>query len=195
MAKAIFYIKDKVQDAGYRLFIMSKILNSDLEGTAINTPDGRIKVLLAGEKEHILQFYEELKKEKPELAENPTSTKLEFNESLIIPGKMPASQDLLLNQFSKGVGFLAKMDKKLDELPTRLEKKLDELPERLKPNFDELGKKLDELPERLKPNFDELGKKLDELPTRLEKKLDELPTRLEKKLDELPRKIAVAIKE
>jgi len=88
MAKVRFYIKDKVQEVGYRTFVIEKILDSDLDGTARNLPHGRVEVLLEGEKEHILDFIERLKKEKPELAENPTVTEVGFNDSLIVPSVM-----------------------------------------------------------------------------------------------------------
>lgn len=172
MAKAVFYIKDKVQNVGYRLFIVEKILHSGLDGDAINTPDGRIKVLLEGEKEHILQFYEELKKEKPELAENPTSTRPEFDESLKVPAAMNSSQALLLSQFSKGVGFLAGMKQDLSSM----DKKLDAGFGGVKQELAGINQKLDQLPERIAG--------------RIENKLD----RIENKLGELPVKIAEAIR-
>ncbi|MBI1973324.1 acylphosphatase [Candidatus Micrarchaeota archaeon] len=150
MAKAVFYIKDHVHDVGYRVYIVGKILESPLEGTAVNTQDGRVKVMLRGEKEHILQFYEELKKEKPELVENPTTSKLEFSELLEVPDAMRSSQHLMLGQFSKGVGFLAKMNQNLtgvnqnlagvNQNLTGMDKKLDLVVNRL----DELPKKIAE---------------------------------------------------
>ena len=50
MTKARFYIKDKVQEVGYRVYIIQKILNSGLNGTALNLADGRVEVRLEGEK-------------------------------------------------------------------------------------------------------------------------------------------------
>ncbi|MBI4215016.1 acylphosphatase [archaeon] len=213
MAKAVFYVKDKVQDVGYRLFIISKLLNSDLEGTAVNTPDGRIKVLLEGEKDHIIQFYEELKKEKPKLSENPTTSKMEFDESLVVPKVMRSSQDLLVGQFQKGVTFLGGMNGKLDGMNGKLDgmnnklgginnklegigQKLSDLPEKI---AGRLENKLDQLPERIAGRIEN---KLDQLPERIagriENKLDELPERIagriENKLDQLPERIAKAIR-
>lgn len=49
MTKARFYIKDKVQEVGYRVHIMEKILHSGLNGAAINLADGRVEVRLEGE--------------------------------------------------------------------------------------------------------------------------------------------------
>ena len=72
MTKARFYIKDnlRVQEVGYRVHIspyracgvvgqsptMEKILNSGLNGTAINLADGRVEVRSEGEKEGIKLF-------------------------------------------------------------------------------------------------------------------------------------------
>ena len=96
MTKARFYIKDKVQEVGYRVHIMQKILNSGLNGTAINLADGRVEVRLEGEKERIEEFYEELKKENsPELvAGKPEYYDLEFNADLMVPDSMRSSQAL-----------------------------------------------------------------------------------------------------
>lgn len=142
MTKAVFYIKDKVQDTGYRLFIIQKILNSNLEGTAINTSDGRIKVLLEGEKEKIIQFYDELKKEIPELSKNPTCSALEYDENLTIPSVIRSSQAHQLDQFGKAVVYLDSMNNKMETGFNRLETKLDQLPEKI-------TAKLDTLPERI----------------------------------------------
>ena len=130
MAKARFYIQNHVQEVGYRLFIIQRILDSDLEGTARNLPDGRVEVLLKGEKEHIEDFVNNLKKEKPELAKNPTLSKIEYNDSLIIPEVMRTSQGLMVEQLGKGVPLLVDMNEKLDKLDG-IEKRLDELPRKI----------------------------------------------------------------
>jgi len=127
MSKARFYIKDKVQEVGYRPFIIQMILDSDLEGTARNLSDGRVEVLLKGEKERILEFIERLKKEKPELAENPVLSDVEFNEAFIIPDAMRSSQSLLLDQFGKAVVYVYEINKGIKEIKNTLDK----LPERI----------------------------------------------------------------
>jgi acylphosphatase len=124
-----------VQDVGYRAFVVEKILNSGLNGTALNTPDGRIKVLLEGDRDRILKFVEELRKEWPELAKNPVLSAPVFDESLVVPESMHSSQALLLGQFGKGVVYLKSIDGKIDALPERitngLGSKIDALPERI----------------------------------------------------------------
>jgi len=115
MAKARFYIKDKVQEVGYRVRIMQKILNSGLKGTVINLADGRVEVRLEGEKERIEDFYEELKsgKNKPELAEKADFYDLEFNADLIVPDSMVSSQALVLEQLGKGIVYIAGMSERI----------------------------------------------------------------------------------
>ena len=151
MAKCQFFIKNGVQDVGYRLFIMQKILNSTLTGgTAINTPDGRVKVLLEGEREEIEQLIKELEQEHPELAKNPTRTSAEYNPLLHVPDIMRSSQALQLGQFQKSVEYLAKStqstNQKLDHLTKTTEttnQKLDQLPKEI---AKELSGKFDALP-------------------------------------------------
>jgi acylphosphatase len=62
---------------------MQKILNSGLNGKVINFADGRVEVRLEGEKERLIEFYEDLKKENtPELVGGKTDfydLDLEFN--------------------------------------------------------------------------------------------------------------------
>jgi len=136
MTKARFYIKDKVQEVGYRVHIMQKILNSDLKGNVINLADGRVEVRLEGEKERIEEFYEELKKENsPELvAGKPEYYDLEFNADLMVPDSMRSSQALMLGQLTKGIVYIAGMNEyikgmneKLDRLPERIAKELKEV--------------------------------------------------------------------
>lgn len=159
MTKAIFYIKDGVQEVGYRLYIIEKILNSNLNGTALNLPDGRIKVLLEGEKERILEFIEELKKEKLELAKNPQISTTEFDEKLVVPESMKSSQALQLEQFGKSVVYLTKMSENMEKgfnnIGSSLGGKIDAL-------GDSLGSKIDSL-------GDSLGSKIDSLPERIAK--------------------------
>jgi len=138
MAKARFYIKDRVQEVGYRTFITEKILNSDLEGSAINLPDGRVEVKLEGEKEHIIQFVEELKKEKPELAKNPEITPLEFDDSLVVPEAMRSSQSILCGQFTKAVGHVEHMGEAMKELVKEIKEMRQELPKEIAKELKEI---------------------------------------------------------
>ncbi|MFQ5974789.1 MAG: acylphosphatase [Candidatus Hydrothermarchaeales archaeon] len=118
MTKARFYIKDKVQDVGYRSFVMQKILESPLKkGIAKNLPDDRVEVLLDGNKKDIERLVDALKKEKPELAENPTMSEIDYKVEITVPEVMRASQSLVLEQFGKGIVVL-------DAMPERIAKEL-----------------------------------------------------------------------
>ncbi len=151
MTKARFYIKDKVQEVGYRVHIIQKILNSGLNGTALNLADGRVEVRLEGEKEQIIEFYEELKKvSTPELAGNPGFYDLEFNADLNVPDSMRSSQALMLEQLSKGIVYIAGMNESIkgmsaciggmDENIKGMNEKLDKLPERIAKELKEVLK-------------------------------------------------------
>src|SRR3989338_8258166 len=148
MAKAVFYIRDKVQEVGYRVFVMERILESSFRGGVVNTPDGGLKIILEGRKKDIIAFGERLRKEMPELAENPVFTGP-------VPDEIRLSHALEMNQFGKAVVYLSGIDKKLDELPERIGKKFDD-------GFNRLGDKIEELP-------NSIGKKLDELPEKIAK--------------------------
>lgn len=147
MTKARFYIRDKVQEVGYRVHIIQKILNSDWKGSVINLEDGRVEVRLEGEKERIVDLYEELKKEDMSelLKEKPEFYDLEFIPDLMVPDSMRASQALILEQIGKGIVYIAKMDENIkgmnegirgmreevregfDKLPERIAKELKDL--------------------------------------------------------------------
>lgn len=131
MTKARFFIKDKVQEVGYRVHIMQKILNSDLEGNVINLEDGRVEVRLEGEKERIIEFYEELKKEKPELAENLHFFDLEFKADLLVPDSMRSSQALMLEQLGKGIVYTAKLIEETMGMRRELREGFERLPGRI----------------------------------------------------------------
>src|SRR3989338_5079942 len=155
MAKCQFFIKNGVQDVGYRLFIMQKILNSTLTGgTAINMPDGRVKVLLEGDRDEIEQFIKELKEEHPELAKNPTMTVTEYETSLHVPDVMRSSQALQMEQFGKSVVFLGKLSQKTDNGFEQLGNKMDTLDQNTQNGFQHLGNKMD-------TGFQQLGNKMD----------------------------------
>ncbi|MEA2076227.1 MAG: acylphosphatase [Euryarchaeota archaeon] len=145
MTKARFYIKDKVQKVGYRVHIIQKILNSGLNGTAINLADGRVEVRLEGEKERMIEFYEEFKKEKPELAKNSEYQNLEFNADLMVPDSMRSSQALMLEQLSKGIVYVAGMKESMDGMKESMDGMKGEMREGFKNLPKEIAKELKEV--------------------------------------------------
>ena len=171
MTKARFYIKDKVQEVGYRVHIMQKILNSGLNGTAINLADGRVEVRLEGEKERIEEFYEELKKENsPELvAGKPEYYDLEFNADLMVPDSMRSSQALMLGQLTKGIVYIAGMSENIQGMSTRIEG-MDENIQGMSTRIEGMDENIKEMNESIKG----MDEKLDKLPERIAKELKEV---------------------
>jgi acylphosphatase len=147
MTKVRFYIKDKVQEVGYRVHIMQKILNSGLNGTVINLADGRVEVRLEGEKEGIEEFYEELKDgNSPELVVGkPGFYDLEFNADLMVPDSMRSSQALMLEQLSKGIVYVAGMKESVDgmkESVDGMKESVDGMKREMREGFDKLPKEI-----------------------------------------------------
>ncbi len=70
MVIARFYIGD-LQGVEYRPFILEQIFNFDLNGAPKNLLDGRIEVVVEGERKDIEDFYEYLKAKMPPSARNP----------------------------------------------------------------------------------------------------------------------------
>ena len=149
MTKCILYVKNGVQDVGYRLFIMEKLLNSPMKGgAAINMPDGRVKVLMEGHKDEIEHLITELKTEFPKHAEKATISEPTYNETLYIPDKMHASQALQLKQFEKSVEYL----KPLPGIMQNLGHKMDQLDDGMKKThnkLDNIESAIRELPENI----------------------------------------------
>jgi acylphosphatase len=121
MTKAKFYIKGKVQDVGYRPYIMKEIIKREgLDGIADNYKEDSVEVLLEGEENKIVDFYEFLKKEenKPREAEVKEISELEFlnSISLHIPKASEYSQALTFEQLGKGIPILKSMYSSIEEM-------------------------------------------------------------------------------
>ena len=168
MTKARFYIKDKVQEVGYRVHIMQKILNSGLNGTAINLADGRVEVRLEGEKERIEELYEELKKENsPELvAGKPEYYDLEFNADLMVPDSMRSSQALMLGQLTKGIVYIAGMSENIQGMNENIQG-MNENIQGMSTRTEGTNENIKEMNESIKG----MDEKLDKLPERIAKEL------------------------
>ena len=148
MTKARFYIRGKVQDVGYRPYIMKEVIKREgLNGIAdnYNLEEDSVEVLLEGEENGIIAFYDFLKKEenKPQEAEVKEISELEvFNSTSIhVPKASEYSQALTFEQLGKGIPILKEiyrsiegtnenikgMNEKLDRLPERIAKELKEV--------------------------------------------------------------------
>jgi len=141
---------------------MQKILNSGLNGTAINLADGRVEVRLEGEKERIEEFYEELKKENsPELvtAGKPEFYDLKFNADLIVPDSMRSSQALMLGQLTKGIVYIAGMNENIKGMSTRIDgmsTRIEGMDENIRGMREEMWEGFDKLPERIAKELKEI---------------------------------------
>ncbi|MDI6886775.1 MAG: acylphosphatase, partial [archaeon] len=121
MKKARFYIKGKVQDVGYRPYIMKEIIKREgLDGIADNYKEDSVEVLLEGEENKIVDFYEFLKEEvnKPREAEVKEISKLEFLNSISIhvPKTSEYPQALTFEELGKGIPILKSMYSSIEEM-------------------------------------------------------------------------------
>jgi len=131
MTKARFYIKGKVQDVGYRPYIMKEVIKREgLNGIAdnYNLEEDSVEVLLEGEENKILvNFYDFLKfkKEgnKPREAEVKEISELEFlnSTSVHVPKASEYSQALTFEQLGKGIPILKNTYRSIEGMSTRIE--------------------------------------------------------------------------
>ncbi|MCS4540900.1 MAG: hypothetical protein HY929_01045, partial [Euryarchaeota archaeon] len=124
--------------------------------------------LVEGDKDTIMKFYEDVKKEKPKLAENPVVNEIQFDVEEPVPKAMRSSQALILNQVGKGVDYLEDISNKLGKMDGKL---------------DGMNGKLDSMNGKL----DSMNGKLDSMDNKLDS--------IDKKMDTLPEKIAKALKD
>jgi len=123
--KAVFYIEPKqahnqVQHIGCRLLIAEKLIHAGFtKGGAFNLPDGRVEVVLEGEKKDIELFHADIQKHLIDLLEaraqdkeklrkmigNPgiVISKLEYKENLRVLDIGLYSHSLEMAQLEKGV--------------------------------------------------------------------------------------------
>ena len=119
--KALFYITgEKVQHVGCRLKITSTLIHAGFKkGGAFNLPDGRVEVILEGDKEDIERVHGEisehliewLKKDADDVDKlvkqigNPgiKVTELEFNDDILVLDIGLFSHSLTFDQIYKGV--------------------------------------------------------------------------------------------
>ncbi|MFH1224629.1 MAG: hypothetical protein V1676_02385 [Candidatus Diapherotrites archaeon] len=123
MAKALFYIEGKnvpVQHTGCRIIITKELIHMGFtKGGAFNLPDGRVEVVLEGDRERLIETHKAIKENlyswlinasenkeglKKKLG-NPgvKVSKLEFNGSLLVLDIGLFSHSLTFDQIYKGV--------------------------------------------------------------------------------------------
>lgn len=143
MVKALFYIEGKtvpVQHEGVRLIITKNLIHMGFtKGGAFNLPDGRVEVVLEGDKEKLIEAHKEIKEnllewmlqasnDREKLKEkigNPgvKVSDLEFNENLLVLDIGLFGHSLTFDQIYKGVGVYKELTKAIKNLNKTLEKK------------------------------------------------------------------------
>ena len=127
-----FIVKDKVQDVGLRLAI-AKQVPDELDVRTDNLPDGSVRVVVRGQKQDVMRFWEQLQKQVLGEAENPT-----FSEPQEM-AKMPIDTDrffhkLQCEQMGKFVDVGLHMKNSVDTMSGKIDNmssKLDALPENM----------------------------------------------------------------
>ena len=164
MKKARFYIKGKVQEVGYRPYIMKEIIKREgLNGIADNYKEDSVEVLLEGEENKIVDFYEFLKKEgnKPREAEVKEIGELEFlnSTSIHVPKASEYSQALTFEQLGKGIPILKGTYRSIEEMNENIKgmsTRIEGMDENIKGMREEMREGFDKLPERIAKELKEI---------------------------------------
>jgi len=127
-----FIVRDTVQNVGLRLAI-AKLIPDELDVRADNLPDGSVRVVVRGYKGDVIRFWEQLQKQVPGKAENPT-----FSQPKEIV-EMPIETDrffhkLQCEQMEKFVDVGLDMKGSIDGMSGKIDSmnsKLDTLPQNI----------------------------------------------------------------
>ena len=144
--KALFYIEPKeehnnVQHIGCRLLITEKLIHAGFtKGGVFNLPDGRVEVVLEGDKKDIKLFHEGIQKDIVKLLEartqdterlkrmigNPgiTVSELEYKDNLRILDIGLYSHSLEVAQLEKGVDVYYDLTDAIKKLTTLIDKRI-----------------------------------------------------------------------
>ena len=140
MDKAVFYLKGpKAQHEGNRLLLTSKLIEHHFEkGAVFNLPDGRVEILIEGEKDKIVDFHSIAKRDfvkwVEEKAKNHDEVKKqignpgisfsdpEFDNDLIVHKIGLFSHSLTFDQVYKGVDIFKELNKTNKDLQTSIQK-------------------------------------------------------------------------
>lgn len=117
----------KVQNVGYRPFLVGKFPNFDLQGRVWNDASGlAVEIEVYGRKPDIEAFYDFVMKYKPKGARIEYITKPFFKKTNKIPFFRIMTQTgyLTIEQLSKGVEYQKQLIKGQKELPVRIAKEL-----------------------------------------------------------------------
>ena len=181
MVIARFYIED-LQGVGYRPFILEQIFNFNLNGAPKNLLDGRVEVVVEGEREDIEDFYEYLKAKMPPAARNPGLSEAEFGEFYVADRK-DAALALNLNQWNTAIPVVIAINKNV----TSLGEKMEGLGEKM----EGLGEKMEGLGKATHEGFERMGTEMRDGFGRMDKNFE----RMNETLETLPERIAKAFKD
>jgi len=136
--KALFYISGKnVQHIGLRLIITTEMIHRGFEkGGAFNLPDGRVEVVLEGEKDDIINFHKDIQENLIRILESKAEDKeelmrkignpgikveeLDFRPDLLVLDIGLFSHSLTFDQVYKGVDVFKELTEANRELTTAL---------------------------------------------------------------------------
>ena len=128
MTKISFVIEgNKVQNVGYRLFLLNGMKDHEVAGYAHNLPDGiRISVQAWGKKNKLQEFYNFLAMNKPKSMADIVMGKerIEKSEPPLRQDIMHEKMDLIIEQTGKFVQSGLKIEKKLGTMPKEIAKEL-----------------------------------------------------------------------
>ena len=153
MKKARFYIKGNVQDVGYRPYMMKEIIKREgLNGIADIYKEDSVEVLLEGEENKIVDFYDFLKKEenKPREVEVKEISELEVlnSTSIHVPKASEYSQALTFEQLGKGIPILRNIYRSMEGMNENI-KGMNENIKGMNEGIKGMDEKLDKLPEKI----------------------------------------------
>ena len=141
--KALFYIVgNNVQHIGCRLTVTTKLIHAGFKkGGAFNLPDGRVEVVLEGDRKDIIHAHREIKEnliswleesardveEIKNMIGNPhpniTVTDLTFDDNLVVLDIGLFSHSLTFDQIYKGVDVYKELTKAIVDLRDALKNK------------------------------------------------------------------------
>jgi len=178
----------RVQQIGYRIFLMEKALQNGVERIyARNIDKNKVELLVSDEEDKINNFYEIVKKERPEGALVKDVKKETYLGEISIPNIERYFQFLTLEQLSRG-------REEVLRLPEFVGRSIETVASSLK-GIDE---KFSNVVERF-GTFGQYAKEMDEKMTGVDEKLRGIDEKLDKiatlpeKIDALPEKIAEAL--
>lgn len=172
---------EKVQEVGYRIFLLEKALENDIDRIyARNINDNKVELLLSDDKDKVNNFYNVVKKERFRGAIVKDVKKEPYDGKIPIPPIERYFQFLTLEQLSRGREEVLK-------LPRFVGGAIETVAFALK-GIDE---KFGDVTQRF-GIFGKYAKRMDEKLAAMDEKLDKIAT-LPKKIDELPGRIAEAL--